>query len=201
MTSTGFGVHGAWVRHSATVAGSEPFETQHVIWVQAGGSYADIRVPFHPAAAARCFGGRSGWDGSRYRWSRHLDTEPAAGEDLGELHVDGDCLVERGLLPGLAGPVAYEERWLPLEGSGGPYLALEAPHGCMVQAGDHALTIVAAREAGGELRAAYRVRRGGGWALVHSVGAATDVPGPEDPPAWPVVDQGTAPVHETREAK
>jgi hypothetical protein len=59
---SGFDVHGAWMRRSAAIDDGPAFETQFVIWLQAGSCYADVRVPLHPAADERCFAGRSGWE-------------------------------------------------------------------------------------------------------------------------------------------
>jgi hypothetical protein len=70
-----FSVQGVWTRQSVSLDGGEPFETQHVYWLQAGDCYADVRVPFHPAGGTSCFAGRSGWDGDRFRWTHRLDFE------------------------------------------------------------------------------------------------------------------------------
>jgi hypothetical protein len=78
------------------IDGGEAFETQHVYWLQAGPCYADLRVPFHPAATARCFAGRAGWDDGCFRWAHRLDLEAANPEDVGELAWEDGRLIERG---------------------------------------------------------------------------------------------------------
>ncbi len=109
-------VHGAWTRRSATIDGGAAFETQFVVWLQAGSCYADLRVPLHPDAGERCFAGRSGWDGEGFRWTHQLDLEPGSpgDDDIGSLAWEADALIERGLFPTPGGPVAYEEEWIPL---------------------------------------------------------------------------------------
>lgn len=171
-----FDVDGAWTRQSVTVGGSEAFETQRVYWLQVGGCYADLRVPFHPSGGTACFAGRSGWDGDRYRWTHRLDLEDPAvmglgggpgGDDVGQLHWEGEHLIERGLL----GAVPYEEVWVRLPGGEGEPQILEADNGCHVQAGGHAITILDERAAGGGFNACYRVRRGDGeWEIRAQIG-------------------------------
>jgi hypothetical protein len=192
MTTAPDDLHGAWARRSASVGGSEPFESQHVIWLQARTCYADLRVPFAPGAQARCFTGRSGWQGDRYHWSRHLDLEPVGGDDVGDLSWEGDAVVERGMFPTADGEVPYEEEWVRLPGSDGPFLALEGEAACLVRVGDHAITVVDERAEGGDMSAAYCVRDDEGWVLVYAIGAgAGALPDPSDPPDWPVIHRGT----------
>lgn len=187
-------VHGAWARRSASVDGCPHFETQLVVWLQAGRQYADLRVPFHPAADERCFTGRSFWDADRYRWTHVLDLEPGspAADDVGDLRWEDGALVERGLFPTAAGPIAYEEIWARLPGSEGSSCALVAPGACLVRVGDHAITVVDARETGGEFRACYRVREPHGWRVVAAIGNPADLPGPDAPPDWAPLSSSAA---------
>ena len=67
-------IHGAWKRQSVVVEDGPRFETQHVVWLQAGPCYADLRVPFHPAGDIRCFAGR--------RWPDRLERHNAPGPPL-----------------------------------------------------------------------------------------------------------------------
>ena len=186
-------VHGAWTRQSASIGGGPRFETQRVVWLQAGTCYADLRVPLHPAADTRCFTGRSGWDGERYRWTHHLDLEgdaPAA-DDVGDLGWEDGALVERGMWPTGAVAVAYEERWIPLPGPRMPYLALEAPGCSLVRVGDHALTVTDRRPDGGPFSACYRVLDGGHWQIVAAIGEGASLPDPNSAPSrWSVVHRG-----------
>jgi len=194
-------VHGAWTRRSASIDGGPQFETQHVVWLQAGTCYADIRVPFDPRADRRCFTGRSFWEGDAYRWTHHLDLDdggaqgtPAA-DDVGLLHWDGAALIETGMFPTPSGAVAYEETWVRLAGDDGPWLALEGPDGCLVRVGDHALTVVDRRRSGGQFAACYRVLGADGWRIEASIGNADALPDPES------TDDGWAVIHSAGRAR
>jgi hypothetical protein len=182
-------VHGAWVRRAASVDDSPPFETQHVVWLQAGPSYADVRVPFHPAAATRCFTGRSGWVGDRYRWTHRLDLEgsdsPAA-DDVGELTWEDGLLVERGMFPTAKGAVTYVEHWERVPGGIGLWEVQEAPGACLVRVGDHSIT---ALDGPAGFAACYRVLEDGVWRARLSIGETGSLPYPDDTP-WPVVYAG-----------
>ncbi|GAC1544146.1 MAG: hypothetical protein NVS3B12_32820 [Acidimicrobiales bacterium] len=197
---------GAWTRRAVSVGDGPHFETQLVIWLQAGDRYADVRVPLHPAADERCFTGRSFWEGDRYRWTHVLDIETVSGvaspaaDDVGDLFWDGPSLIERGLFPTVGGPLRYEEIWERLPGDAGPSAAFETPGACLVRVGDHAITVVDARSAGGAFTACYRVRCGdapdgggadeGTWRCVAAIGDdAIDLPDPDSVPAhWLAVD-------------
>ena len=190
-------VHGAWTRRAAAIDGGAAFETQWVYWLQAETCYADLRVPFHPAADQRCFTGRSGWDGDGYRWSHGLDLEASDGEaspaadDLGYLEWRDEALIETGMWPTAGGPVAYEEVWVRLPGDGGPWLALEAEGACLVRVGNHAITVVDRRASGGSFAACYRVLDDRGWRPKAVIGDGAATPGPDVAPSeWAVVHRG-----------
>jgi len=191
-------LHGAWSRRSVTVDGGRPFETQSVVWLQAGTGYADLRVPFHPDADQRCFTGRSGWDGERYRWTHHLDLEgsdsPAA-DDVGDLTWEDGAVVERGLFPTDHGMVSYEEVWVRLPGADGPWQVFEAPDACLVRLGRHAITVVDRRPQGGGFAACYRVHASGRWRIQFAIGEAASLPAPgEAPRHWRLVHTGDSSV-------
>jgi hypothetical protein len=193
-------VQGPWTRRSASIDGGPHFETQFVVWLQAGTCYADLRVPLHPAADQRCFTGRSFWVGDTYRWTHALDLEandgratPAA-DDFGDLRWDGDTLVETGMFPTGRGTIAYEEVWVRLPGGDSPWLALESPGRCLVRVGNHAITVVDARDGGGSFAAVYRVLTPEGWRAEATIGAVDGLPDPDtaaDEPGWKVVHRGT----------
>jgi hypothetical protein len=186
--------HGAWMRTSVIIDDGPAFETQLVVWLQAGTCYADVRVPLHPDADERCFAGRSGWDGEGYRWTHHLDFEPGspAADDLGLLVWEGDALIERGLFPTLDGSVRYEETWVRMDGSDGPYLAVESDGGMLVRVGAHAIGISDLRADGGGFGATYWRRRDDDWEIQAAIGDS--LPDPDgfrtDGPGWLVVEQG-----------
>jgi hypothetical protein len=194
-------VQGAWIRRSAAIEGGSSFETQLVVWLQAGPCYADLRVPLHPDADQRCFSGRSFWEADGYRWTHHLDFEAANGvaspsaDDLGQLTWTGDALVETGMFATSTGPVSYEEVWSPLPGGGGPHLAVEAPDGCLVRVGRHAITVVDRRGTGGEFAACYRVLGAQGWRVEAAIGS------PECLPAVDEIVNGWTVVHNDSRAR
>ncbi|MFI5040844.1 MAG: hypothetical protein ACHQNA_03170 [Acidimicrobiales bacterium] len=190
-------VQGAWMRQAASIDGGPFFETQRVVWLQAGTCYADLRVPFHPAADRRCFTGRSFWDADAYRWTHHLDLESADGEaspaadDVGLLRWSDGALVETGMFPTPTGPVAYEEIWVRLPGDTGPWLALDGPDGCLVRVGDHAITVVDRRASGGTFAACYRILGADGWQIEMAIGGVDALPGPDAAvEGWSVIHSG-----------
>jgi len=191
-------LHGAWTRRSVSIDGGPAFETQSVVWLQAGTRYADLRVPFHPDAAGRCFTGRSGWDGDRFRWTHQLDLEgpgPAAADDVGDLTWEDGAVVERGMFPTRLGDVPYEEVWVRLPGADGSWQVLEAPHACLVRVGDHAITVVDRRPGGGVFAACYRVQVSAGWRTELAIGDGATLPAPgEAPRDWRVVHAGDSSV-------
>ncbi|MGO9872499.1 MAG: hypothetical protein ACLPVY_01765 [Acidimicrobiia bacterium] len=187
-------VHGAWARKSVSVGGGPHFETQRVVWLQSGTRYADIRLPFHPAADQRCFAGSSGWDGDRYRWTHRLDlaeVDSPPADDIADLISENGVLVERGIFPSASGAVAYEEVWVRLAGAEGTWQAVDARDGCLVRVGDHAITVVDRRRDGGRFAASYRVRSSTGWKVELALGDATGLPLPGGTePGWLVVHAG-----------
>jgi len=191
-------LHGAWTRRSVSIDGGPAFETQSVVWLQAGTRYADLRVPFHPDADQRCFTGRSGWDGDCYRWTHQLDLEgsdSAAADDTGDLTWEDGAVVERGMFPTGDGEVPYEEVWVRLPDADGPWQVLEAPKACLVRVGRHSITVVDRRPGGGEFAACYRMLARGGWRTALAIGDATRLPAPGDAPRdWRVVHAGDSSV-------
>jgi hypothetical protein len=90
------------------------------------------------------------------------------------------------------GEVPYEEAWVRLPGSDGPFVAMEDTTRCFVQAGDHAITVVGT---GRRLAAQYQVRRRDEWMTALHIGPRTErLPGSGNRPEWPVVCEGTTPV-------
>jgi len=193
---TAIDTHGAWLRQCVIIDDGPAFETQFVVWLQAGTGYADVRVPIHPDADERCFAGRSGWDGEGYRWTHHLDLEPGspAADDLGLLQWDHDALIERGLFPTGDGSVGYEETWVRLADSDGPYLAMESANEAFVRVGDHAIGISDRRADGGGFAAAYWRCRDGAWEVGAAIGDGAGLPHPDrmdaGRPGWLVVEHG-----------
>jgi hypothetical protein len=186
---------GVWSRRWVTIGRGVRFETKLVVWLQAGPCYADIRVPFHPAAVERCFSGRSGWDGEEYRWTHDLDLEGAdspAADDTGRLTFVEGAVVEHGQFPTLDGSMPYEELWVRAPGSDGPWEAFIAPHACLVRAGSHAITVCDSRSRGEGFAACYRVQEAGRWEPRLSIGDTAALPDPDAfmPSDWRLVGAG-----------
>jgi hypothetical protein len=165
------------------------------VWLQAGSCYADLRVPFHPDAVPRCFTGRSGWDGDRYRWTHELDlegTESPAADDTGEMTWADGAVIESGLFPTATGSLAYEEMWLSLPECDGPWHTFTAPHACLVRVGGHSITVGDFRAWGKGFAACYWVLDEDRWVPRLSIGDPSTLPPPgELPPAdWHLVGAG-----------
>lgn len=184
---------GAWRRRSIALDGGEPHEPATVVWVQSSSDYADVRVPVDGVdEPPMSFAGRVRWDGWCLRWSHEIDLDDRPGdEDVGRVWFEEGLLFEAGTFQLPDGPRRYVEVWERQPGSDGTRLALrrEDGHGRLVQAGDHALTIVDQRPLGGAYRACYRVRGDGGWTLAAALGP--DAEGLPEPPAVHALDSGT----------
>jgi hypothetical protein len=196
---------GAWQRVSLSLDGGPPCEPAVVIWVQADEAFADVRLPrdvADPDNAPAGFAGATSWDPPYLRWSHHLDLDvhPGYGDrgpdadliddghgdgpvtsDVGLVAWDGDDLVERGTFPIAGRDVPYVEVWRRLPRSEAPIVALASDDGWsrLVRAGDHAITVVDERPAGGAFRACYRTRSPAGWRVELALGpGAADLPVP-----------------------
>jgi hypothetical protein len=177
---------GAWDRRELTVDGAS-IATGRAVWIEAGAAFIDVRGPGGPASDT-CFAGTTSWCDPYLTWVHELD---AAGgwhgtADIGRISVvDGD-LLEEGALPGDP-PRTYSERWRRLPGSDGPVAVAVTDRGIAVRVGDHAATVVDAREVNGPIAARYDRWDGGGWRTELWFGdprAADGLPPPLDP-AWP----------------
>lgn len=211
---------GAWKRVSLSLDGRPPSEPAVVVWVQADAAFADVRLPrdvHDPDHAPACFAGATAWDPPHLRWAHHLDldvppgvgtapdeVEDAATSDVGLVSWDGADLVERGTFAIGGRDVPYVEVWQRLPGCDAPIVALASDDGWgrLVRAGDHAITVVDERAAGGHYRACYRTRRPAGWRVELAVGpAAADLPVPRPDvlgvparmPGWHIVSSPPEP--------
>jgi len=116
---------GLWRRRLLRDADGEDLDTQ-VWWLQGDGCYVDLRIPPDRPDFSRVtgfdqcndeqlawlarqqgFAGQLLIDGNRLHWQRSIDLQPpAALADIGDVHWDGDCLHEQGVL------ADYAEEWL-----------------------------------------------------------------------------------------
>jgi len=119
------GYRGLWRRRLLRDADGEDRDTR-VWWLQGDGWYVDLRIPpdrpdfsgvsgFDQCndeqlawlARQQGFAGKLLIDGKRLHWQRAIDLQPpAALADIGEVHWDGECLHEQGVL------ADYAEEWL-----------------------------------------------------------------------------------------
>lgn len=188
---------GAWQRVSLSLDGGPPAEPAVVIWLQADEAFADLRLPRNvrdTAHAPACFAGITTWDAPQLRWHHHLDldrdgepvpedeeAEAGATGDVGLVSWEGGDLVERGTFVIGGRPVPYVEVWRRLPRCEAPIVALASDDGWgrLVRAGDHAITVVDERAAGGDYRACYRTRGPDGWRVRLALGpAAAELPVP-----------------------
>jgi Protein HRI1 len=189
---------GAWQRVSLSLDGGAPGEPAMVVWVQSDEVFADVRLPrdaHDPDHAPACFAGVTTWEPPHLRWQHHLDLDTPPGDapgdapedgagptsDVGLVSWEGGDLVERGTFVIGGRAVPYVEVWRRLPRSEGPIVALASDDGWgrLVRAGEHAITVVDERPAGGAFRACYRTRGPSGWRLRLAVGpAAADLPAP-----------------------
>ena len=75
---------GAWQRRSLSRGGSKPEEPQHVVWIQAGRDYADLRLPRTEAASTECFAGHVIWEEPFLTWIHEIDSATPMPVDRGE---------------------------------------------------------------------------------------------------------------------
>lgn len=135
---------GAWERDELRIAGRAVPGIGRAVWIEAGGTYVDVRAP-GTVASGTSFGGRSSWRSPAFTWRHDVDLHPRPGTvDRGVLTLDGDRIVERGTgIDGGAAP--YEEQWRRLPATGGAVTAVAIhPHGLAVRVGNTAALVLAA---------------------------------------------------------
>jgi hypothetical protein len=133
---------GAWEREELRVDRRPVPDIGRAVWIEAGGTYVDVRAP-GDVASGTSFGGRSTWRSPVFTWHHDLDLHPSPGPvDRGELSGSADRIIERGT--GLGGGNApYEEHWRRLPSASAVIAVVSHEHGLGVRAGDHAALVLA----------------------------------------------------------
>ncbi len=144
---------GGWVRNGIAVGGTEMTEPAVVWWLQAGSAHCDLRLPRDGAGQVMCFAGKTTWDEPRLTWHPEVELDPSAFEDVGEVSWSGPDLIETGSFADAGDEIGYVERWQRLPGSEHDVLALRCDGGRIVRTGRYALTVLDARESGGDFAA------------------------------------------------
>jgi hypothetical protein len=180
---------GVWRRISLAIGDAPPDEPCDVVWVQARGAYADLRIPRRAGVAPMAFAGETTWDAPRLTWAHHLDLD-RSGADVGVVEWRDDDLVERGLVDDSGVP--YEEVWRRVSAvAPRPILAL-ARHdrsgqadGAVVQVGDHAIVMLRTpASTGSTLAVRHDVSTNGDWSCVGRLGHAPLPALPVAEPDW-----------------
>jgi hypothetical protein len=181
---------GVWVRRGLVVGGI-PVDDADVLWLQAGGWYADLRIPHDDRGGpVEAFAGPASWYAPHFTWDHLLDWVGTFPLDVGRLEPDGADLVESGTFDRDGTPAPYRERWIR-SGPATPRLAAvhDGPDGraALVRVHDHAIALANDRAGGGGFTA-RRDRRDptGAWRTVFARGDQ------DDPPALPALDGARA---------
>jgi hypothetical protein len=156
------------------------------VWVEAGGTYVDVRGP-GTLASNTSFGGRSAWRSSRFTWHHDVDLGPGTtGLDRAELTVEGDRIVETGV--GLTGAdVPYVEHWRRLPSHTTMTATARHEHGLAVRVGDYAAAVCAESQSARLWRCAE-----GSWSEWITLGSGDALPRPNDgdlrlPRGWTLI--------------
>jgi len=163
---------GAWQREYLAVDGCAVVGIGRTIWIEAGGTYVDVRAP-GTIASNTSFGGRSGWRPPHFTWHHDIDLDPRPDAiDRAELTVVGDRIVERGF--GLtAAAVPYVEHWHRLPTTSRVTSIAAHEYGLAVRVGTYAAALLASP------RCACCWEHGGGrWRTVISLGPVAELPEP-----------------------
>jgi hypothetical protein len=168
---------GAWQRECLEVDGRVVAGIGRAMWVEAGGMYVDVRGP-GILASNTSFGGRSSWRSPLFTWHHDVDLGPAsAGTDRGELGLEGDRIIERGVGLTAAG-VPYVEHWRRMPNQVDVTARARHEHGVAVRAGNYAAAV------GAETMSAQLWHRArGAWSELITLGSGAALPVPDDS-AW-----------------
>ncbi len=180
---------GAWERDELRIAGRAVPGIGRAVWIEAGGTYVDVRAP-GTVASGTSFGGRSTWRAPIFTWHHDLDLHPRPGRvDRGELTCLENRIVERGT--GIDDNDApYEEHWRRLPTTDAVTAIAAHENGLAARAGDHAALLLAARRARGPCARAWHYASGR-WIEVITLGSPGNTPVPHGP-GWRLTQGWTA---------
>jgi hypothetical protein len=136
---------GLWKRETIQIGNSTPYENTTVYWLQAATYFADIRIPLtqpalppeqnllelEPAQLLRyaeitSFAGMIEATDTWIRWHRQIDFQPNPHSiDQGQVHYEGDNLIEIGEFEADGMTQTYREVWVPQPGDREAFLVLE----------------------------------------------------------------------------
>jgi hypothetical protein len=166
---------GAWARERLEVDGRLVAGAGPAVWVEAGGTYVDVRGP-GTIASGTSFGGRSSWRAPMFTWHHDVDLGPVpVRPDRGALTVvAADRIVERGV--GLTGDgISYVEHWRRVPASDAPAVVAQHEHGRAVRVGDCAAAVCTNPPSARLWR-----RVGGTWSEWIALGAPDRLPTPRN---------------------
>ncbi len=182
---------GGWARVSISLDGAAPFEDTTVWWLQAASKHADLRVPLSgsgsgsalmaasdPAPGVMAFAGTTHWEAPSLTWVPEVELDPSELADTGVMSWDGEDMLEAGETVVDGRRLRYVERWRRLPGTASPLIALSAPDGRLVRAGELALTVIDQRAAGGAFRAVAWRLVDGEWTTSHCWPPEAKAPAP-----------------------
>jgi Protein HRI1 len=136
---------GLWKRESIQIGRSLPYEDATVFWLQAKTYFIDIRIPLNQAslppgqtlqdlnppelrqfAQFQAFAGTIDSTDRWIRWNRSIDFTPNPGcVDQGDIHFEGENLIEVGEFSKEDQLQQYREIWVPQPLSSRDYCVLE----------------------------------------------------------------------------
>jgi len=167
---------GAWRRRSIAFDGGEPTEPARVLWLQAGDSFADLRVPIASDAQVEAFAGTTACDPPRLTWTHTVDWHGAfAGFDCGEIAWRDGLMIERGECELDGRPSVYEEVWERID-DGQDRTVLLATDGVMVRVGRYCIAMRDRRPDGGGFAVRSARLVGNDWIDVDVCGDALSLP-------------------------
>ena len=175
------------------IADNPSFEDQDVLWLQADGWYADIRIKLDGSGFSS-FGGRVTWRRPKLTFHHDLDLGSGFPEDIGTISLTSFGCIENGEFVNGGEVIPFEEKWSCPAGAVSSRVLLRRSRksitGMEIQLGDDCIIILEGtaarfRRVGHTWRTHYRaqgfppcrrptgVRPLAGWNLVEQVSAVT----------------------------
>jgi hypothetical protein len=166
---------GAWERRSIAIDGGAHDEPAHVLWLQGGDAFADLRIPREPTDEPDAFAGITTYDEPALTWHHTLDWNGGfAGYDCGVVERNGEELIERGQFERDGCAHAYEEIWHRID-PGSVGVVLTSAHAVVVRVGRHALAMRDRRRSGGQFDVRHARMAGLEWSDVTVLGDGAEL--------------------------